>query len=569
LSAQPHFHNRRLRTGLKLQQPTGVWTNGFGYDLAKRLTGVTSPAGAFNYAYDPARLRLPVSLSLPNTSYITNRYDGNARLLSTRLLTSGASVLDEADYGYNLGNQRTTFTNAAAIIVNFAYDKIGQLKVADSTVNTEDRGYLYDAAWNLNRRTNGPSALFSVDGKNQLTSVGAVNYTYDDNGNLTSQADIHTGTIYYTYDDENQLTSATTGTGANPPYTSFVYDGLGRLREQLSYVWYGGSGGGGGSSARMGGAMTQSSGGGGSGSGYQLNGGKLYIYDGHRVIQERDTNNTPTVSYTRGNDFSGSLEGAGGIGGLLARSEGYYAGNFSSHAFYHADGNGNITYLEDGSQALAASYRYDAFGNLLNSNGPLAGDNTYRFSSKEWIPSVNGYYYLYRFYRPDLQRWLNRDPIQEWGGINLYGFAVNNPMFWVDLFGFGPIDGFPGILGGPSTPSWQSPSMFGSLFSSLFGLYQDLKPPYPIGAVKFDPFGGNPLKPKPLIVCPIADGWSGKLTVDPKVDFDPRHLDLDPSHPGVSLQISGTGSRWQFGIKGDYDFGSKTGTVFGTGTVRF
>ncbi|MEJ0089794.1 MAG: RHS repeat-associated core domain-containing protein [Limisphaerales bacterium] len=110
--------------------------------------------------------------------------------------------------------------------------------------------------------------------------------------------------------------------------------------------------------------------------------------------------------------MSGSLGGAGGVGGLLARSDTFYSGNFTSHAFYHADGNGNITYLVDGSQALAASYRYDAFGNLLNSSGPLASDNTYRFSSKEWVPSVNGYYYLYRFYRPDLQRWLNRDPIE-------------------------------------------------------------------------------------------------------------------------------------------------------------
>ena len=30
----------RLRMALKLQQPTGAWTNGFGYDSAKRLTNV-------------------------------------------------------------------------------------------------------------------------------------------------------------------------------------------------------------------------------------------------------------------------------------------------------------------------------------------------------------------------------------------------------------------------------------------------------------------------------------------------------------------------------------------------
>ena len=65
-----------------------------------------------------------------------------------------------------------------------------------------------------------------------------------------------------------------------------------------------------------------------------------YIYDGFRVIQERDLNNTPTVSYTRGSDLSGSLEGAGVIGGLLARSDGYSSGNWTDHKLTNAAGPG-------------------------------------------------------------------------------------------------------------------------------------------------------------------------------------------------------------------------------------
>ena len=68
-----------------------------------------------------------------------------------------------------------------------------------------------------------------------------------------------------------------------------------------------------------------------------------------RTIQERDVNNAPTVSYTRGNDLSETMEGAGGIGGLLARSSGYSSGNFTTHNYYFADGNGNITYMLDNS----------------------------------------------------------------------------------------------------------------------------------------------------------------------------------------------------------------------------
>ena len=58
-----------------------------------------------------------------------------------------------------------------------------------------------------------------------------------------------------------------------------------------------------------------------------------FIYDGNVVIQERDINNLPLVTYTRGNDLSGSLQGAGGIGGLLARTDmgQWIIGNSSAH----------------------------------------------------------------------------------------------------------------------------------------------------------------------------------------------------------------------------------------------
>ena len=149
--------------------------------------------------------------------------------------------------------------------------------------------------------------------------------------------------------------------------------------------------------------------------------------------------NYPLVSYTRGNDLSGTLAGAGGIGGLLARTDG------SGSTFYHADGNGNITYLETSAQGLGAKYRYDPFGNLTSSSGTYAAANTYRFSSKEWVPSVNGYYYLYRFYVPGIERWLNRDPIGEFGGLNLYSFVNNDPVIWLDRFGLAVV-GTPGQI---------------------------------------------------------------------------------------------------------------------------
>jgi RHS repeat-associated protein len=154
------------------------------------------------------------------------------------------------------------------------------------------------------------------------------------------------------------------------------------------------------------------------------------------------------------------MEGAGGIGGLLARSHGYSSGNWSTHSYYHADGNGNITYLLNAGQSMVASYKYDAYGNTLASSGSLSGANNYRFSSKERLPvqDIYGselYYYGYRFYQPSLQRWLNRDPLGELGfelvqtklsmvtrigpdgllvdpDLTLYTFAANNSINFVD-----------------------------------------------------------------------------------------------------------------------------------------
>ena len=173
--------------------------------------------------------------------------------------------------------------------------------------------------------------------------------------------------------------------------------------------------------------------------------------------QERSSANAPTVSYTRGSDLSGTFEGAGGIGGLLARSHNYVSGTgaWNSHGYYHADGGGNITYLANPSQGLAASYKYDPFGNTIALSGTNASANVYRFSSKEYMATAANYYYGYRFYDPNLQRWLNRDPLLERGFLqiralsfaksmpylrqtadqNLYRFVLNDPIRRIDPLG--------------------------------------------------------------------------------------------------------------------------------------
>ena len=81
---------------------------------------------------------------------------------------------------------------------------------------------------------------------------------------------------------------------------------------------------------------------------------------------------------------------------------------------------------------IANGYGYDAFGNTIAKSGPLDDFFRHRFSTKYFDVETGHYYYGYRFYHPILMRWLNRDPIEEKGGENLYAFCQNDPLFYYD-----------------------------------------------------------------------------------------------------------------------------------------
>ena len=60
--------------------------------------------------------------------------------------------------------------------------------------------------------------------------------------------------------------------------------------------------------------------------------------------------------------------------------------------------------------------------------------------SVQWSSEMNDeelalVYYNYRYYNPADGRWINRDPIAEEGGWNLYGFVKNSPYIFNDLNG--------------------------------------------------------------------------------------------------------------------------------------
>jgi RHS repeat-associated protein len=469
----------RLRSSLSVLAPNASpWEQTYTYDSAKRLATVTSPAGTFTYTLGGSSAASPLikKLALPNGSYITNTYDSVARMLSTSLKNSGGSVLNSHDYGYNKAHQRTAMTNVLGDYRTYTYDGMGQLKTAlgvepggvTNRLNEQFR-YVYDAAGNLNYRTNNAfvqtfnvnslnqlttntrSGTFTVagtttsaatnvtvntsnaflyidfafastnhslaDGNNTITAIGKDSlgrqdtnsititlpatgiFAYDLNGNLTSD-----GKRGFDYDDENQLIRITV---TNSWKSEFAYDGKMRRRKRIEYSWVGGA--------------------------WVTNSVTYYVYDGNLVAEERDLNNLPSIIYTRGSDLSGSFEAVGGIGGLLTRTDATTLTD--SHAYYQIDGSGNVTCLINTNNKMLATYSYDPYGNILSQNGILAEVNVYRFSTKELHANSGTYFYGYRFYEPTLQRWINSDLIEEEGGLNLFRFANNDPMRFLDPLG--------------------------------------------------------------------------------------------------------------------------------------
>ena len=224
-------------------------------------------------------------------------------------------------------------------------------------------------------------------------------FTCDADGNMTSD-----GRFTYTWNDENRMVSASNA----EVVVTYAYDHRGRMiRKTIS----------------RGEAEPQSI---------------EYLWDGWNIIREtRVTGLASHVSGLASNvtynlwglDLDGTMQGAGGVGGLLAviRNGETYIPTY--------DANGNISeYLSASDGTVAAHYDYSPFGEQLISSGPLASAFTHRFSTKPWCPVTGFCEYQMRKYRPDIGRWMSRDPIGENGGENLHAFCGND-LGLVDYLG--------------------------------------------------------------------------------------------------------------------------------------
>ena len=153
-----------------------------------------------------------------------------------------------------------------------------------------------------------------------------------------------------------------------------------------------------------------------------------FVYDSNNVVAEYE-DGTLTKKYLWGEDVSGSMDGAGGVGALLVVT------NDSENYYPSYDGNSNIVNYVDENQTSVAKFEYTPFGVIKSENGSLSDQFHYRFSTKYFDNSTGLIVYRYRNYNPNTGKWQTRDPIQEQGGYNLYGFIDNDAINNYDVLG--------------------------------------------------------------------------------------------------------------------------------------
>jgi RHS repeat-associated protein len=440
------------------------------YDSLNRLTSIVNQPSAtsavsFAYQYNQANQRTQSSLS--DGTYWDYGYDLLGQVTNgVRRWISDNSIVSGQNYEYafdDIGNRRfttqggTTFVSSvytANLLNQYTQRTVpGVIEVMGSaasnatvTVNlqpTDRHAYpagTGDAYFHASIPVSNESAavyqnvtvtaVLKNAGTNQQNIVSETSGTsfvpktpetfgYDLDGNLTSD-----GRWAYSWDAENRLIAMQTdtnkaGTAVPAVRIEFAYDAQSRRIGKTTLTGW-------------------------TGAAYSTTNTTVFVYDGWNLVSEAGTavpgGPSCTNLYAWGLDLSGSMQGAGGIGGLLFANIhplplGEDQGEGST-VFPCYDGNGNVAALISASDGTtAATYEYSPFGETIRATGPLAERNPYRFSTKYTDDKTGLVYYGYRYYSPNVGRWLSRDPMEELGGENLYVFVFNAPQDFVDALG--------------------------------------------------------------------------------------------------------------------------------------
>ena len=129
----------QLRMALSLQRPSASpLSQGYSYDLAKRLTTIANAVGNYVYQYDPT-YQLHVSmLTFPNGAYVSNSFGPMGEMTGTFLKNSSHSVLNSHEYTYNASDYRevTRQTRTDGSYVDYGYKQVSVLTIDTGEVGS-------------------------------------------------------------------------------------------------------------------------------------------------------------------------------------------------------------------------------------------------------------------------------------------------------------------------------------------------------------------------------------------------------------------------------------------------
>jgi RHS repeat-associated protein len=367
---------------------------GYGYSGDGRFASVTSSvqsvSSVVNYSY------------LPGTDILSG-WSNSAGFAVTRAFEAHRDLLIAVSNRYNGGTvsafdyindalaRRTQRIDSGSATATNAFGYNPRSELASARMGTNAYGYTYDPIGNRTAATNNAEALtYAANALNQYTNItaGTVQVPqYDLDGNMTAYGD-----WTFAWSGENRLILAS-NTAHRVEYT---YDYQGRMIQKVVD------------------GQTNS-----------------LIWDGFTIIQMLTHSQTHTLTnaFVWGLDLSSTLQGAGGVGGLLAVTR-----NGTTYDPCY-DSNGNITDYVATNGAVAAHYEYSPFGEIVVQSGDMADAYTHRFSTKPWCAVTGLSEYELRKYSPSMGRWVSRDPIGEIGGKHIYVLADNRMMNAIDLLG--------------------------------------------------------------------------------------------------------------------------------------